>query len=214
MSEGATTTGDVPGVQMPFAAGPLRRDRKRTRVRKRRRAVGEEMLISEWKTRQVDGDTWEVKVGKKWVQGMWRTVNGHRVFFKGSGGMLPARSKAFTGVKPGIIAKIKRALFGEPTRKKRSEGMESIRDVAAQLMEAEGKKAAGKQVIELIALDMAEAPKVQRRLAKLLGDGAADTAPELAEVLMASLTKWLEAKGIKVQGTAAAEKALRTAAKG
>jgi hypothetical protein len=221
MSDGATTTADVPGYPMPFAGGPLRRDDGgRTRVRRRKRKhVGEEMIINEWRTRPVSGDTWEVKVGKKWVQGKWRTVNGHRVFFKGAGGMLPAKSKAFAGVKPGIIARIKAKLFGTKKgagaarRGKRSEGMEDIRDVAAQLMEADVAKSASKNVIELIAVDAAEAPKVQRRLAKLLGDKAEELTPELATALMPSIVKWLEAKGVKVQGVSAAEKALRTAAK-
>jgi hypothetical protein len=80
-------------------------------------------------------------------------------------------------------------------------------------MEGEGSKSASKNVVELIAMDAAEAPKVQRRLAKLLGDKAAEAAPELATALMPAITKWLEAKGVRVQGVSAAEKALRTAAK-
>ncbi len=217
----ATTTADVPGVPMPFGNEPQRRlypDGTRTRVRKRKKKhVGEEIVINEWKTRQVSDDRWEVKVGKKWVQGVWRTIKGHRVFFKGAGGMLPAKSKAFTGVKPGILARIKAALFGsgagKARRRGRSEGMETIRDVAAGLMEAEGGKSASKNVVELIALEAAEAPKVQRKLVRLLGDKAEGMAPELATALMPAITKWLEAKGVRVQGVSAAEKALRTAAK-
>lgn len=205
MGEGATTSADIPGVPMPF----LNTDR-RTRVRKRkgkRKQMGEEFVINEWRTRQVGDDRWEVKVGKKWVQGKWRTVAGHHVFFKGSGGMLP---------KKGIIARIKAALGigGKAKPRKRSEGMESIKDVAARLQEADsGSKSASKQVIELIAVDAAESPKVQRRLKRLLGDEAESLAPELANALMPAINKWLETKGVRVQGSAAAEKALRTAAK-
>jgi hypothetical protein len=171
---------------------------------------GAEQVINEWRTRQVGDDRWEVKVGKKWVQGRWRTVAGHRVFFKGGGGMLP---------KKGIIARIKAALgsfakgAGATRRRGRSEGMETIKDVAARLMEAEGGKNASKQVVELIAVDAAEAPKVLRRLKRLLGDGAEAGAAELATALMPAISKWLEAKGVRVAGVAAAEKALRTMAK-
>jgi hypothetical protein len=136
-------------------------------------------------------------------------VAGHHVFFKGGGGMLP---------KKGIIARIKAALFGggsgKTRRRGRSEGMETMQDVADRLMEADkGNKSASKQVIELIAVDAAESPKVLRRLKRLLGDEAESLAPELASALMPAINKWLESKGVRVQGSAAAEKALRTAAK-
>jgi hypothetical protein len=180
--------------------------------------IGEEIVINEWKTRPVGDDSWEVKVGKKWVQGRWRTIGKQRVFLKGSGGTLPEKPNAMQAKKPGLVAKIKAALSGavEGWRKgHRSEdmNMSEIGRIARSLQEAEGKKAASKNVIELLAVDMTEAPKVVRRLEKLLGDKAAEAGPGLAEALMPTITKWLEAQGLRVQGTAAAEKALKQSAR-
>ena len=92
--------------------------------------------------------------------------------------------------------------------------MHGIGEVARRLQESDGMKAASRNVVELLAVDMAEAPKVARRLEKVLGDKAAEAGPALAEALMPVITKWLEAQGIKVQGSAAAEKAPPFYAKG
>lgn len=216
-SEAATIATDVPGVPMPFVAGGTRK-RKRAQILK----VGPGGTIHEaWKTRKVDGDTWEVKQGKKWVRGKWRTVGKQHVFLKGSGGTLPAKPNALQAKNPGLVARIKAALANAkagwksaaPGRRREDIEMHGIGEVARRLQESDGMKAASRNVVELLAVDMAEAPKVARRLAKVLGDNAAEAGPALAEALMPVITKWLEAQGIKVQGAAAADKALKAAAR-
>ena len=215
--DAATTTADIPSVPMPFT---MVRGRKRKRARVMKAGPGG-TIHEAWKTRKVDDDTWEVKQGKKWVRGKWRTVGNQRVFLKGGGGTLPAKPNAMQAKKPGLVARIKAALSSAkagwksaaPGRRREDIEMHGIGEVARRLQESDGMKAASRNVVELLAVDMAEAPKVARRLEKVLGDKAAEAGPALAEALMPVITKWLEAQGIKVQGSAAAEKALKQAAR-
>lgn len=225
--EGATTSGDIAGYPKPMRVVPQampcghKPRRKRTRVRA--------AVTEAWKTRQVGDDAWEVKVGKKWVQGRWRTVGKQRIFLKGGGGTLPAQPNLAKAAETGTGGKRARSIWqrigaamksfkagwqaGGTRSRKESVDMSGIRAVAQRLQEAEGMRAASKNVIELLAVDMAEAPKVVRRLGKVLGDRAEGAAADLATALMPAITKWIEAQGVKVQGAAAAEKALKQAAK-
>lgn len=207
-----TTSGDVGTLITPILKGD-EKDKK-----KKKKCVSED-AVEEWTTYQDTGDVdgkWIVSDGGKRHKGHWRTVRGHRVFYKDGGGTIPGKPKVF-GKKKTVLGRIKKAISGLKKKKsaKRKAVREVLEDVAMPIVsdlldmaEASTKKSVNRQAVALLAADMMDSPKVKRRLERMGMD-----ASSFVDALIPVITRGLMMQGVKVGGSSQAKRSLKAMAK-